>query len=145
MKTAGSFSVPNKKIYGINDQTGTSYTLALTDAGKLVRCTNAATVYVAVPKNSNVAFPVKTVISFEQGGAGKIVIIAEDGTVTIRALDNSFQTAGQYSAIQIVQVSANVWTVIGGTLISITSTTTTAAPTTTTTTAPITTTTTTAA
>ena len=41
----------------MNPQTGTSYTLVLADAAKIVECANAAAITLTVPPNSSVAFP----------------------------------------------------------------------------------------
>ena len=41
-------------------QTGTAYTVALTDANSDVRFTNASAVTVTIPPNSSVAFPTDT-------------------------------------------------------------------------------------
>ena len=95
-----------------NNQTGTAYTLALTD--DYITCTNASDVTVTVPLNSVVAFPVGKVITIEQGGVGQVIISPYSG-VTVNAMDNATKSPGQYSAIQLVQKSVNVWTLIGAT------------------------------
>ena len=75
-------------------QSGTSYTLALTDAETLVRFTNASTATVTIPTNASVAFPVGTVINLFPEGAGGIILAAAGG-VTI---DNN-TTASQNQEI----------------------------------------------
>ena len=102
-----------KVIVGINEQTGTTYTLALTDAGKLVRVSNAEAITLTVPKNSVVAFPVNTVITIEQQGAGQITVAPVDGDVTLNKYDG-LKTAGQYAIVQLVKVSTDVWSCYGG-------------------------------
>src|SRR5690242_10244351 len=72
------------QLVGINSQTGTSYTLVLTDAGKDVKCTNASDITLTVPPNSSVAFPVGTWLLFSQGGAGTVTATAGFG-VTLNA------------------------------------------------------------
>jgi hypothetical protein len=79
-------------VVAMNDQTGTSYTLVLTDNGKDVRCTNAAAVTLTVPPNSSVAFPVGSVVLFSQGGAGAVTATAGVG-VTLRAANGAATTA----------------------------------------------------
>ena len=66
----------------VNAQTGTTYTLVLTDAGKQVTLTNASAVTVTVPLNSSVAFTIGTRIYLLNLGAG-IVTIAGAGGVTV--------------------------------------------------------------
>lgn len=97
----------------INDQSGTTYTLVLADAGKYIRCENAADVTVTVPKNSSVAFDTGTVITIEQKGAGTVTVAPVDGDVTLNAYDG-LSTYGQYAGLQLVKVDTNVWTCIAG-------------------------------
>ena len=103
----------SKQVTGINPQTGTTYTLALSDAGKLVRQSNANAITTTVPKNSVVAFPVNTVITIEQQGAGQITVAPVDGDVTLNAFDGLL-SAGQYAGLSLIKVDTNVWTVFGG-------------------------------
>ena len=62
-----------------NDQTGTAYTLALSDAGKWVTMTNASANVVTIPADAAVAFPLKTVINISQFGAGVTSVTADTG------------------------------------------------------------------
>ena len=98
------------KLAGINAQTGTTYTFVIGDAGKRVRCTNANAITVTVPQNSSVAYDIGTVIEVEQGGAG-VVTLDEDTNVTI---NSSVKTWGQYSAVRLLKLDTNLWTVDGG-------------------------------
>ena len=63
-------------LRGINAQSGTAYTPALTDAGKNIRCSNAAAITVTIPPASSVAFPANTVLYISQGGAGAVSVAA---------------------------------------------------------------------
>lgn len=97
----------------INNQSGTTYTLVLDDAGKYIRCENADAITVTVPKNSVVAFETGTVITIEQKGAGTVTVAPVDGDVILNAYDG-LSTYGQYAGIQLVKVDTNVWTCIAG-------------------------------
>lgn len=66
-----------------NTQSGTSYTLELTDAFKLVAMNSAEANTVAVPPDSDVQFPVGTRIDLSQDGVGQTTIVGAAG-VTIR-------------------------------------------------------------
>lgn len=92
-----------------NDQTGTSYTLALGDALNGVRCTNAAAVTVTVPTNASVAFPRYTRVPIRQGGAGAVTIAAASG-VTLRTPNGSATTA-QGDGRVLEQVDLDTWIV----------------------------------
>lgn len=96
-------------VAGINDQSGTTYTLVLTDAGKDVRCTNASAITLTVPPNSSVAFSVGTVILFSQGGAGAVTATAGVG-VTLRAA-NGAATIAIYDARGLEKTDTDTWRV----------------------------------
>lgn len=93
----------------VNDQTSTAYTLALTDAGKDVRCTNAGPIAVTVPPNSSVPFPLGVLTAISQGGAGTVTVVAGAG-VTLQAA-NGVATTTLYDARVIEQLTANTWRV----------------------------------
>ena len=56
--------------FTINEQTGTAYTLVGSDAGKLIKMTNAAANTLTVPPNSSVAFDIGVTINVVNYGAG---------------------------------------------------------------------------
>lgn len=97
------------QLAGVNSQTGTSYTLALTDAGKDVLCTNASAITLTVPPNSSVAFPVGTMIAFSQGGAGAVTATAGSGVTVNQA--NGAATTAQYDARVLEKLDTDTWRV----------------------------------
>lgn len=97
-------------VQGINDQTGTSYTLVLTDQSKDVRCTNASAITLTVPPNSSVAFPIGAVLLFSQGGAGAVAATAGAG-VTLHAANGSATTA-LYDIRGLEKIDTNTWRVV---------------------------------
>lgn len=107
--TLGGIPAIAGQLAGINDQTGTAYTLALSDIGKDIRCTNAAAITLTVPPNSAVAFPVGTWLLFSQGGAGVVTATAGAG-VTLRAA-NGAATSAQYDARGLEYLGGDVWRV----------------------------------
>lgn len=93
-------------------QTGTSYTLALTDQGGVVTLDNASAIALDIPDNSAVAFPVGTVIDVIQIGAGDVTVgAAGSATVTTLAAGLIGQGAGSYG--RIVQVATDEWFLAG--------------------------------
>ena len=96
----------------VNDQTGTTYTLALTDAYHLVRCSNAADIVVTIPTNGAVAFPIGSVIIIEKYGAGNVKI-SPDATVTVNSVDTCNTINFLYSAASLVKTATNVWWLSG--------------------------------
>lgn len=94
---------------GLNDQTGTTYTLVLTDAGKTVTLNNASAVTVTVPTNSSVAYETGTCIYLTNKGAG-VVTISAAGGVTL----NNSSTLAQYASCYIQKLDTNTWVMVSG-------------------------------
>jgi hypothetical protein len=90
-----------------NEQTGTAYTLAATDAGLCVRITNAAAITLTVPPDSTV-IPVGTTIELCQGGAGKITVAPGAG-VTIECPATNRRTTAQFAGATLKKRAANTW------------------------------------
>lgn len=90
-----------------------SYTLVLTDTGKVVEVNSASATNVTVPQNSSVAFPVGTVIEVCQLGAGQVTIVQGTGA-TLRA-PNGLKLRTQYSAASLRKRATNEWLVSGDT------------------------------
>ena len=93
----------------VNTQTGTSYTLVLTDAGKQVTLSNASAVTLTVPANASVAFDVGVRITFINLGAG-VVTLTPAASVTINALLGDL-TIPQYGIGELVKTATNTWVV----------------------------------
>ena len=96
----------------INAQTGTSYTLVLTDAGKLITTSNASPVTVTIPLNSSVAFPLGTRIDVLSIGAG-ITSIAATGGVTLSSKDSNKKLTKQGSAGSLIKTGTDTWWLVG--------------------------------
>lgn len=104
------YGVGNQAIE--NAQTGTTYTLVLTDAGKMVTMTNASSNTLTVPPNSSVAFPVNTRIDLIQYGAGNTTIAAGSG-VTIYSSGSKLKLTGQYSGASLWKKATDTWVLVG--------------------------------
>lgn len=107
-----AFVVATVKTVPENAQTGTTYTLALTDAGKMVSLSNASAITMTVPPNSSVAFPVNTRIDLVQYGAGQVTV-AQGSGVTIRSSGGKLKLTGQYSGATLWKKATDEWILIG--------------------------------
>ena len=99
----------------LNDQTGTTYQPVLNDQYQvLVTRNNAAASTMVIPANATVAFPIGTVITVLNKGAG-LVSISGAATVTILSSGAvvAIPTLAQYKSCSIIQTSANNWYVVG--------------------------------
>lgn len=94
-----------------NAQTGTAYTLVLTDAFKLVTQANAAANTITVPPNSTTAFPVGTRIDVGQDGAGQTTIVADTG-VTIRTPE-TLKLRKQWAKATLIKRATDTWDLEG--------------------------------
>ena len=94
-----------------NTQTA-SYTLALTDASKIVEMNPSATATVTVPLNSSVAFPIGTEIAIFNYSNYTINIAATSG-VTIRSLGGYLSIYSQYTGATLIKRGTDEWYLIG--------------------------------
>lgn len=92
----------------INSQTGTSYTLGMTDGGKTIFMANAASNTLTVPPSSSVDFPIGTQIAVWRMGAGSTTIVAGSG-VTINTASDDLAIAAQYSAGVLLKIGTDSW------------------------------------
>lgn len=103
------YGVGNQAIE--NAQTA-SYTLALTDSGKMVTMTVGSANNLTVPPNSSVAFPVNTRIDLIQYGSGQTTVVAGAG-VTINSSGSKLKLTGQYSGASLWKKATDTWVLIG--------------------------------
>ena len=94
----------------LNAQTGTTYTLVLTDNGRLVTLNNAVAITVTVPLNATVAFPIGAIVNLQQIGAGQVTVAGASG-VTLNGTGTS--TRVQWSAASLIKTATDTWTLIG--------------------------------
>lgn len=95
----------------VNVQTGTSYTLVLGDAFRLVAMDNASANTVTVPPDSSVAFPVGTRVDLGQDGAGQTTIVAGSG-VTIRTPE-TLKLRQRWAKATLIKRATDTWDLEG--------------------------------
>lgn len=109
--TTGTQTLSNKALtVPINAQTA-SYTLALTDAGKIVEVSSTSATTVTVPPNSSVAFPVGAVVSVMQTNTGTVTVAAGSG-VTVDS-DVSL-ILSRWGMVTLIKRDTDSWTAQGG-------------------------------
>lgn len=89
-----------------------SYTLVLSDAGKLIEMGKATAQTLTIPLNSSVAFPTGTKIDVLQTGAGETTI-AGAGGVTVNSEGSKLKINAQWQAVTLIKRSTDTWVVIG--------------------------------
>jgi hypothetical protein len=101
--------------FTLNDQTGTTYTPVLTDQYQvLITRSNASASTLTIPTNASVAFPVGTVITVLNKGAGAVTISGAGGVTVLSAgATAASPVLSQYKSCVLMQTSANNWYVVG--------------------------------
>jgi hypothetical protein len=101
----------------LNAQTGTTYTFALSDNGKLVTASNAGAQTYSIPTNGTTAFPTGTQINIIGINAGVVTIqAASSGTTTVASTGATAAAPvlrTQYSSATLIKVATDLWYVIG--------------------------------
>lgn len=115
--TAAAYNATNEGVndlaFGqLNAQTGTSYTLALTDVAKIVTLSNASAITLTVPTNASVAFPIGTQIVLIQLGVGAVTV-APAGGVTVGSFGALLNLGGQYAGATLLKTGTDAWILVG--------------------------------
>lgn len=100
-------------IVKVRTDSTTTPAMALTDAGGVIRCTNAGAIGSTLPTNASVAYAVGVVVSFRQAAAGQITITPAGGVTLNIPAGYAAKTARQGSTITLHQVAANAWDLMG--------------------------------
>lgn len=99
------------KWFPVVTESTASRLLALTDAGKEIRCTFATAITVTVPPQVDVAWADYTEIIVVQAGSGQITFVPGSG-VTINSSE-TLKSLKQYSYLALKRVALNVWDLTG--------------------------------
>jgi hypothetical protein len=95
----------------LNAQTGTTYTLVLADAHKLVTLSNASAITLTVPANASVAFEIGDQVNLLQLGAGQVTV--SGAGVTFRSEGSKLKLKGQYAMATLVKIDTDTWVLVG--------------------------------
>lgn len=96
----------------VNNQTGTTYTFAITDLGNDVTASNASASTYTLPQTSNVAFPIGSKIKLINLGVGVVTLVKEGS-------ENLYGNTivNQYATVYIEKITSTAWQVFGGTVL----------------------------
>ena len=102
------------KIAGeVNTQTGTSYTLVLADAFKIVTSSNGSAQTITIPPNSSVAFSVGDRIDIMMLGSGTTTVTGGSGVTLNGVSTGSGAISAQYVAASCIKLATNTWVLMG--------------------------------
>jgi len=111
--TLGKLALGATSTLALNAQIGTTYTLALTDIGLFVTCSNGSDITVTIPVNSTIAFPIGSQVNIMQLGAGQVTLSPFSGTVLLRSAGAKLKTTAQYSVATVLKIATNTWVCVG--------------------------------
>ena len=101
----------NSQALTFNAQTGTTYTLQLSDVGKLVTTSNASPIVVTIPAST---FSAGDIINVQSIGVGLTTISGGGVTITSTGASASAPILrARYSAASIICTASNVFTIVG--------------------------------
>jgi hypothetical protein len=95
----------------VSSQSGTTYTLDITDFGALVQFTSNSAVTVTVPPASTEGWTAGNVVTIAQMGTGQVTVQGDTG-VTIRT-STFAKTRTQYSVASLVYLGSETWIMSG--------------------------------
>ena len=100
--------------YTINNQTGTTYTLQLSDAQQLVTFNNASGVTLYIPPVSSVNFPVGTSIDILRLNGGYLNRLSVAGIGAANVVGTPSTTLRDtWSGASLIHQSTNFWVIVG--------------------------------
>jgi hypothetical protein len=109
--SSGGRLTANAVLYDTDAKTA-SYTLVLSDLGKVIRMNLSTANNLTIPPNSSVAFPIGSVINIVQIGTGQTTIVAGSG-VTLRSESSKLKVKARYALCGAVKIGTNEWVVFG--------------------------------
>lgn len=95
----------------LNAQT-TSYTLAVTDEGKMITMNSASPTTVTIPLNSSISLATGSQIIISRIGAGTVNISPTVG-VTLNSVSSNKYIANQYGAVTLIKTATDTWYLFG--------------------------------
>jgi len=97
-----------------NNQTGTTYTLVLTDKDNVtVWLKNASAIAVTIPTNASVPFPVGTKINLMMEGAGVPTVTGDTGVIVNGTSGGSFVINNRYQGCTLTKRATDTWIASG--------------------------------
>jgi hypothetical protein len=101
------------KTVAINGQTGTTYSLVVADAGKVIRQSNAAAITTTVPANATQPFAVGDTVSIRQVAAGAVTLTGAGGVTINTPAASLAKTGRQGATIMLHKVATDEWDLTG--------------------------------
>ena len=109
-------TVVSSGVYGVAQPqvsiSTSSYELAVSDAGFLIKMTNSGAITLELPDNTTAAIPVGTYFDVYQGG-GQITFTSTGGASLVYAAGLANKSREEHSRVGIQKIATNVWNIFG--------------------------------
>ena len=96
-----------------NVQSGTSYTLVLSDLGKLIEFQNTGNSTLTIPPNSSTAFTLGDRVDILLSSVGSLSVVGGDG-VTINAEGSLTTLSSRWTRATLIKIGTDSWVMTGG-------------------------------
>lgn len=99
----------------IQNPQASNYTLALTDVGKHIRCTNAGAQTVTIPLNATVAFPIGSCITLVNTGTTAVSVAIAGGVTLTQAATGATgaRTLATTGLCSLLKIATDAWYITG--------------------------------
>lgn len=93
----------------------TSFTIGLTDAGKVVEMGSGSAITLTIPHDNTTNFPTGTKVDVLRTGTGEVTIAGatSPGTVTVNSEGSKLRINAQWQAVTLIKRAANTWVAVG--------------------------------
>lgn len=97
----------------LNAQTGTAYTLAASDQGKVVTMSNAAANVVTVPLDATTTYAIGTTLLVRQIGTGVTSFVAEGGVTIQNKASITLSISEKFGQAVLHKIASETWHICG--------------------------------
>ena len=112
--TDATFTGTTTTYVDVVQETGTSHTFALSDAGKYIHCTTpSANCTITLPSDATMAFPIGTQMLFSSPHASNKVVFAAGSNASVTSLDDKLTLKGPDGVAAVIKWTTNSWLLFG--------------------------------
>lgn len=95
-----------------NAQTGTTYTPAVADDGRLTTLSNNSSIVYTIPTDATLLFGLGAMLPVAQTGSGQVTFSPASG-VTLESLSSHVKLSGQFAVGRLWKLAVNTWLLEG--------------------------------
>lgn len=103
------------KTTPVTSQSGSAYTLALADAGKLLLMSASVAASVTIPSNSSASFATGATIGVIADGSASLTVVGASGVTVVSTVGSGSPVSltGQYAGVTLFKTATDTWYAVG--------------------------------